>query len=44
MKCPRYPWTFRPRWRARGFSWRGSSLAGAAQGVDAPIVALPLPG
>ena len=27
MKRPSYPWTFRPRFRARGFSWRGSSLA-----------------
>ncbi|WP_236849025.1 hypothetical protein [Candidatus Thiodictyon syntrophicum] len=27
MKRPSYPWAFRPRLRARGFSWRGSSLA-----------------
>ena len=27
MKRPSYPWAFRPRFRARGFSWRGSSLA-----------------
>ncbi|WP_295446407.1 hypothetical protein [uncultured Thiodictyon sp.] len=27
MKTPSDPWSFRPRWRARAFGWRGSSLA-----------------
>lgn len=27
MKRPRYPWNFRPRFRARALGWRGSSLA-----------------
>ena len=27
MKTPSDPWSFRSRWRARAFGWRGSSLA-----------------